>query len=334
MGALQFLLFLVSLLTGVGVSIFQSVKATDRTLVVKPVPALVGLVPALLFFSLYLGAYQVDGGNVGVVKRFGNPVGMLQPGLHFVRPIGDTVTEVAVQRRVLKVSEAASSADLQIVNIEVTIGYHVNPAYADFALIQLNNDAEERVIRPANLEAIKAQTAHYEVQGLVKQRELVRAGIESDVRDRLAKQHIVLEDMSITNFSFSADYEHAIEQKQVAEQSAEKAKNTLEQIKIEAQSAAAKAKGEADARIAQATGEAQSIILEAQAKAKAQELQRLSLTPELLQLRSIEVLDKHWDGAFPQFYMGGGTKTGPGLLLNIPAPAAKGKAAQADGDNN
>ena len=140
--------------------------------------------------------------------------------------------------------------------------------------------------------------------------------------------------MSITNFSFSADYEHAIEQKQVAEQNAEKAKNTLEQVKIEAEQAAAKAKGEADARIAQATGEAQSIILEAQAKAKAQELQRQSLTPELLQLRSIEVLDKHWNGEFPQFYMGGGSKTGPGLLLNIPAPAARTKAAASDGDGN
>lgn len=326
MTTLLFILFLFAVIGGLAVSTLQSVKATTgNTLVVKPIPGIAGILVGLLFFSLYLGAYQVDGGNVGVVKRFGNPIKMLQPGLHFVRPIGDTVTEVAVQRRVQKVSEAASSSDLQIVNIEVTLGYHIDPAFADFALIQLNNDAEERVIRPANLEAIKAQTARYEVQGLVKQRELVRAGIEGDVRERLAKQHIVLEDISITSFSFSADYEHAIEQKQVAEQSAEKAKNTLEQVKIEAESAAAKAKGEADARIAQATGEAQSIVLEAKAKAQAQELQKQSLSPELLQLRSIEVLDKHWNGEFPQFYMGGDNKSGPGLLLNIPTPKSKAK---------
>ena len=322
MTTLLFLAFLASLLGGLGVTVFKSLHASDNEIVIKPVPALIGLVPALLFLSLYSGVYQVDAGSVGIVKRFGNPVGMLQPGLHFVRPIGDTVTQVAVQRRVVKVSEAASSSDLQIVNVEVTLGYHIDPAFADFALVQLNNDAEERVIRPANLEAIKARTAQFEVQGLVQKRELVRAGIENDVRDRLAKQHVVLEDMSITNFSFSSDYEHAIEQKQVAEQSAEKAKNILEQTKIEAEQVAAKAKGEADARRAQAEGEAQAILVEAQAKAKAQELQRASLTPELLELRRIEMWNAKWDGSVPQ-YIVGGSGGGFGMLLQAPTPKAK-----------
>jgi len=327
MTTLLFLLFLVSLFGGVAVSVVQSIKASDKSLTIKAVPALIGLFPAFLFFSLYLGAYQVDAGSVGIVKRFGRPVAMLPPGLHFVRPIGDTVTEVAVQRRVVKVSEAASSSDLQIVNVEVTLGYHIDPAYADYALVQLNNDAEERVIRPANLEAIKARTAQFEVQGLVKQRELVRAGIENDVRGRLATQHVILEDMSITNFSFSADYEHAIEQKQVAEQSAEKAKNILEQTKIEAEQVAAKAKGEADARRAQAEGEASAILVEAQAKAKAQELQKQSLTPELLELRRIEMWNAKWDGSVPQI-----VGAGSGFLMQIPTPSKKTKAEK-DGDN-
>jgi regulator of protease activity HflC (stomatin/prohibitin superfamily) len=319
MVTLLFLLSLFTLLGGIGVSVINSIKASEGKTVVKPVPALAGLAVSALFFSLYLGAYSVDAGSIGVVKRFGRPVGMLQPGLHFVRPIGDTVTEVAVQRRITKVSEAASSSDLQIVNVEVTLGYHIDPAYADFALIQLNNDAEERVIRPANLEAIKARTAQFEVQGLVKQRELVRAGIEQDVRARLASQHIVLEDMAITNFSFSAAYESAIEAKQVAEQNAEKQRNLLETTKIEAEQAQAKAKGEADARRAQAEGEAAAILVEAQAKAKAQELQRASLTPELLELRRIEMFNNKWDGQLPQMVTGGGT------LLQLPVPAGKSK---------
>jgi prohibitin 2 len=329
MTTLLFLLSLFSFLGGLGVTVLQSLKASNQKLTLKLAPVLLSLVPAFVFYSLYLGAYQVDAGSVGIVKRFGKPIGMLQPGLHFVRPVGDTVTEVAVQRRVVKVSEAASSSDLQIVNVEVTLGYHVDPAYADFALIQLNNDAEERVIRPANLEAIKARTAQFEVQGLVQKRELVRAGIEDDVRKRLANQHLVLEDMSITNFSFSSAYEQAIEQKQVAEQNAEKAKNTLEQTKIEAEQVAAKAKGEADARRAQAEGEAAAILVEAQAKAKAQELQRASLTPELLELRRIEMWSAKWDGSVPQ-YVGAGS----GFLMQMPAPSKKSKPEASNGDNN
>lgn len=327
MTTLLFLLALFSFLGSIAASIVSSVKASETDIKVKWVPAAIGLIPTLFFFALYLGAYQVDAGSVGIVKRFGRPVAMLPPGLHFVRPVGDTVTEVAVQRRVVKVSEAASSSDLQIVNVEVTLGYHIDPNYADYVLVQLNNDAEERVIRPANLEAIKARTAQFEVQGLVKQRELVRAGIENDVRGRLATQHVILEDMSITNFSFSSDYEKAIEQKQVAEQSAEKAKNTLVQAQTEAQIAAAEAKGKADARRAEAEGEASAILVQAQAKAKAQELQRASLTPELLELRRIEMWEKNWDGSVPQ-YVGAGS----GFLMQMPAPSKKTKAEK-DGDN-
>lgn len=328
MTTILFILFLVSLLGGIGASVFQSIKASDNNLTIKFVPAVIGLVPAALFLSLYMGAYQVDAGSVGVVKRFGNPIGMLAPGLHFVRPIGDTVTEVAVQRRVIKVSEPASTSDLQIVNAEVTLGYHIDPAYADFALVQLNNDAEERVIRPANLEAIKAETAQYEALSLVKLREKVRAGIEDRVRARLAQQHIVLEDMSVTNLSFSGAYEQAIEQKQVAEQNAEKQRNLLETTKIEAEQAAAKAKGEADARVAQANGEAQSILVEAQAKAKAQELQKASLTPELLELRRIEMWNNKWTGDVPQYIVGG--SGGFGMLMQAPTPRTKAK--KEDGD--
>lgn len=274
---------------------------------------------------------KVDAGSIGIVKSFGRVVGMLQPGLHVIRPYGEDVTEIAVQRRVVKVSEGASSSDLQIVNIEVTLGYHIDPNFADYALVQLNNDAEARVILPANLEAIKAQTALYDVQNLVKQRELVRSGIEGDVRKRLATQHIVLEDMSITSFSFSQAYEAAIESKQVAEQNAEKSKNLLTQAQIEAQTAAARAKGEADAAIQTATGKAQSIVLEATAKAKAQQLQRESLTPELLELRKIEMYNSKWDGALPQYIMGNG---GSGLLMQMPTPSTKSAKKSADREDS
>jgi prohibitin 2 len=328
MGALLILLFLVSLLGGVGLSIFQSHQATtaatkkDRnndSLVVKPAAFLVSLVPALSFFALFLGAYSVDAGSVGIVKRFGQPIRALQPGLHFVRPIGDTVTNVPVQTRVLKVSEPASSRDLQIVNTEVTLGYHVDPLHAMDILVQLNNDAEDRVIVPAVLESIKAETAQYDVQQLVTERAKVRDGIEARVKVRLANYFIVAESTSITNFSFSAQYEAAIEAKQVAEQNAEKSKNVLEQTKVEAQSAAVVAEGEANAKIANAKGEGESQLIVARAKAEAQRLQVTNITPELLQMRAIELLHDKWDGTFPSTYMGSGGLNPATLLIQPPA---------------
>lgn len=330
MVTLLFLLSLVSLFAGFGVSVYQSMNATsnareaDRDFSgtkIKPLATFAGVAAFALFFSLYLGAYSVDAGSIGVVKRFGAVHGMLQPGLHFVRPIGDTVTEIAVQRRIVKVSEPAATSDIQAVNAEITVAYHIDPNYADFALQQLNNDAEQRVIFPVGLEVIKAEIAQYEAQSLIKRREEVRAGIYSRLISKLAVQHVILEDMSITNLTFSGAYEQAIEQKQVAEQNAEKQRNLLEQTKIEAEQAAAKAKGEADARKAQAEGEATAILVQAQAKAKAQELQRQSLTPELLELRRIEMWEKNWKGDVPQYVVGGSS----GFNMLMPAPARKGE---------
>lgn len=327
MGALLLVLFLVSLVAGFAVSVYQSFTASSKAgrdaFVVKPIPALIGLVPAVLFFSLYLGAYSVDAGSVGVVKRFGNPIGVLQPGLHFVRPIGDTVTEVPVQTRIVKTAEPASSKDLQIVNTEVTLGYHVDSQHAMDILVQLNNDAENRVIIPAILESIKAETAKYDVQELVTQRASVRDGIEARVKARLAPYNIIAESTSITNFSFSQQYEQSIEQKQVAEQNAEKAKNDLERIKVEAQQAAAKADGEAQAQIANAKGSAESQLIVARAKAEAQRLQVTNITPELLQLRTIELMNEKWDGSLPQTFIGTGGANPATLLIQPPVTHKK-----------
>jgi prohibitin 2 len=290
MGSLLFLLGLVSLFgfgfLALGVSTVEDHNSRYGRRIhfkFRPMYAALAVVGFFLFTSLNAGMVTVDAGTVGVVKRFGDPIGVLQPGLHFIRPIGDTVTPIAIQRRIVKSSETAASSDLQVVFAEVTLGYHVDPAYATYILTELNDEAETRVIVPAILEAIKAETAQYEVQALVKNRAQVRDGIENRVKARLLSKHIIPEDVSITNFKFSDQYEQSIEQKQVAEQNAEKAKNVLEEVKTEAQQ-----------KIAQAEGEAAAL--------KAQKEQ---ITPELLQLRMIEMLSQKWDGALPQNYYGG-----------------------------
>lgn len=244
----------------------------------------------LLFFSAAaillfcaMSYTMVDAGRVGIVKRFGKPVRELQPGIHFVIPVADSVTPVLVQTRIVKPSEDAASRDLQVVHAEVTLAYHIDPAYATDILVQLNDDAEARVIDPAILEAIKSVTAQYDVQELVSKRPEVRDKIESFVTSRLLPYHIIAETTSITDFKFSQQYEQSIEAKVTAQQLAEKAQNDLNRIKIEA-----------DQKVAAAEGEA-----------KALEVQKQQITPELLQLRTIEMMNNKWDGHLPDTIVGG-----------------------------
>jgi prohibitin 2 len=251
---------------------------------IKPVRGVPFLIVAFLVLLLLMSYSEVNAGTIGVVKRLGKPVSQLSPGAHLIRPITDTVTPISVQTKIVKPSEDASSHDLQVVHTEVTLAYHIDPNYATYVLVSLNEDAENRVIIPAILEAIKATTAQYDAQDLISRRPVVRDAIEAFVKARLEPYHVIAETTSITDFHFSNDYENAIEAKVTASQLAEKAQNDLARIKIEA-----------DQKVAAAEGEA-----------KALEAQKSQITPELIQLRTIEMLRDKWDGRMPTVVSGNG----------------------------
>ena len=149
MGTLFFLAFLVGIVLAIVLPVVTFIQ-TEKLKLSRGIP---GVAVALVFLSLVLSFTTIDAGSVGIVKRFGQATCRLQPGAHFVLPYADTVTPVAVQTRIVKPSEEASSQDLQMVNFEVTFAYHVDSAHATEILTQLNDDAEARVITPAILEA-------------------------------------------------------------------------------------------------------------------------------------------------------------------------------------
>lgn len=284
MNTLLFLLSLALFVGGIAIIIAKSVAA-DKLAGIKNGMALI--VPSLVVFLLFVGYSPVEAGSVGVVSRMGAVSGTLPPGPHFVIPFLAHVSELSVKTLVVKPSEDAASHDLQMVHVEVTLAYHFDPAYITYIYTNLvdstDNAVENKVVNPAILEAIKASTSQYDAQALVSNRAAVRDKIEELVKARLAPYHVIAETTSITDFRFSKEYEDSIEQKVVAQQGAEKATNDLQRIKIEA-----------DQKVAAAEGEA-----------KALKAQKEQITPELLQLRMIEMMDKKWDGALPQNYFGG-----------------------------
>jgi hypothetical protein len=186
--------------------------------------------------------------------------------------------------QVEKLDTQASSHDLQVVHTQVTLAYYQDPRCVTDIWAKLNDDAVGRVVIPAIQEAIKAQTAQ------VRRRTTHRATRHraernrAYVRDRLAAHHIDVDAVSITDFNFSEEYNRAIEAKVTAQQNALKAENDLTRIKIEAEQK----------------------VAQAQAEAKALEVQKQQITPELLQLSTIEMMQQHWDGHLLEVYMGGG----------------------------
>lgn len=289
MGILFFLLFVASL----GYAGYSSVKRDSRgdfSFTLRN--ALPGAGLAFSFLILLLSFTTVSAGSRSVVTRFGKVSRILEPGAHLLIPFAEFTHDVNVQTQTVKPSEDASSNDLQVVHTEVTLAFHYDPRFSDFVYQQLGGNGQENVIIPAILEAIKSRTAQFSAADLIAKRPLVRDGIDEFVKQTLVPYHVVVETVSITDFHFSKEYEDSIEGKVVAIQKAEQAQNDLARIKIEA-----------DQKVAAAQGEASAL--------KAQKEQ---ITPELLQLRTIEMLDKKWDGHLPENYYGG---TAPLPMMDV-----------------
>ena len=239
----------------------------------------------------------VDSGHRGVLLHW-NAVDVSSPpldeGIHFVVPFQDEVVDIEV--RTLKYANDARSAskDLQTVETTVTVNYHPDKEAVHRLYKNLGLDYENRVIQPAIEETVKQVTANYNAEELITKRPLVKADIESSIRERLNQFDIVTEVISITDFEFSPLFAQAIESKVEAEQKALKAENDLRRIEVEARQREANAIGLANANIAEAKGEAEAIAIINKA---------LSENPNYLEWLKTQA----WDGKLPLVVGEGGT---------------------------
>jgi regulator of protease activity HflC (stomatin/prohibitin superfamily) len=106
------------------------------------------------------------------------------------------------------------------------------------------------------------------------------------------KNGIKLTAFLLRNVTFSDEYAQSIEQKQIAQQNAERAKFLVQLESQEAERVRVQAKGLADAAISRATGDAEAQVIRAKSEAQALTLvsEALKDNPSLLTFRYIEKL--------------------------------------------
>jgi prohibitin 2 len=261
---------------------------------VKLVIAVVVLI--LLFALAPFGT--VPAGSRGVMTTFGSPSDqVLSEGIHFRVPLAQKLNLVNVAIQKGEGEGDAASRDLQTVHTRVALNYHVRADAAMTVFRDLGNEPGQRIIIPAVQEAVKAVTARFTAEELIAKRTDVRDQIIAQLRERLARHGIVVDEFSIVNFNFSRSFNDAIEAKTTAEQLKLKAERDLQRIEVEAKQ-----------RVAQARAEAESLAV-----------QRQQVTPELIRLREMEnqrMAIEKWDGklpnvsggAIPFINVAGGTK--------------------------
>ncbi|KAG7667750.1 hypothetical protein KSW81_005672 [Nannochloris sp. 'desiccata'] len=221
-------------------------------------------------YGLTHSLFNVEGGHRAIVfNRLGGIKDeVYEEGTHIMVPWFERPIIFDVRARPNVIQSTSGSRDLQMVNIGLRVLTRPMPSKLPEIYRTLGTDFAERVLPSIIQETLKSVVAQYNASQLLTMREIVSRDIRRILTQRAQNFHIVLDDVSITNLTFSREYTGAVEAKQVAQQDAERSKFIVEKALQDKQSA-----------IIRAQGEAQSATLIGQAVQK---------NPAFLTLRKIE----------------------------------------------
>ncbi len=226
---------------------------------------IIAAIVVIIVISVVLGLASVkfvNAGEKGVLTHWG-AVDFNQPplssGMHFVTPFQDDIIPVNIQIQAQVEKADSASKDLQIVSTQVTVNYHPDPAVVNKLYQNIGLDFGGKIINPAVQEIVKAVTANYNAEELITERPLVKTQIEDAITKRLAQFDLITDQVSITDFNFSPEFNTAIESKVTAQQNALAEANKVSIKQAQAAQAVAEAQGIANATIIQAQAQGKSI---------------------------------------------------------------------------
>jgi len=247
--------------------------------IMKSLPA---VIIALVILVVMASIVIVQPGERGVVVNLGAVSDeILDEGLHFRVPIVTVVKKLTVRIQKDILTARAATKDLQYIESGVIVNWKIDPEKTNriYQTIGDERQIKDRVLQPAVEEVVKASTALRNAEMILVERADLKAEIERNLDDRLSKHGIIMLDVSLVNFEFSAEFNKAIEEKQIAEQEAKKAQFIADKAKMEAEAQVNIAKGESEAK----------------------RLINKELTQNILALEFY----KKWDGKLPEVYVMG-----------------------------
>ncbi|MBT5773635.1 MAG: prohibitin family protein [Dehalococcoidia bacterium] len=298
--ALTLALLIVVLVAAVGGFTRWDLRTGDRqTYGNKPIFATLAIwILATVAATGFMSYKQVDFGHVGVVKQFGEIIGTVDAGPHFMAP-WKTVESVNIQTNATGFGTnadafpriEASSSETQDVFYTVTVNWNVDPTNADNLLIEHGADFFRRIDVQARVEQHFKQTVvGYTSIEATTQRAAIREQVTATLRQELADFYIVIRSIQINNIGYTAAFNDAIERKQVATQDAFAAEERVAITEAEARSKVAEAQGVADAAVIAAEANASVITIEADAQAAANRTIAASLTDPLIRFEALSRL--------------------------------------------
>lgn len=206
---------------------------------------------SVLGYLGYNSLYTVEGGHRGVVfNRFsGVKDQVYSEGTHLIIPWVEWPVIFDVRTRPKELPSLTGTRDLQYVQISLRVLYRPNTTNLPHILRNFGVDYDKRILPSIMNETLKAVVAQFNAEQLTTQREEVSRLIRRNLEERAEDFSISIDDCAITQLAFGREYSKAVEDKQVAQQDAERAKYLVEIAEQDRKSKIIAAQGESKAAI-------------------------------------------------------------------------------------
>ncbi len=214
-------------------------------------PAAIALLAIIIGLILTSTLVIINPGQAGVLSILGKAQDSpLLEGIHIKPPLVSFVDVYDMTVQKFEVPAESSTKDLQDLRARFAINFRLDPGN----IVEIRRkqgtlaNVVAKIIAPQTQESFKIAAARRTVEEAITQRTKLKEDFDDALSSRLEKYGIIILDTSVVDLSFSEEFARAVEQKQIAEQSARRAVYVAQQAEQEAQAEINRAKGRAEAQ--------------------------------------------------------------------------------------
>ena len=210
-----------------------------------------GIIVAFVVLVGFNSFVIINPGQAGVLSILGKAQdGTLLEGIHFKPPLVSAVDVYDVTVQKFEVPAQSSTKDLQDLSASFAINFRLDPVQ----VVEIRRtqgtlrNIVTKIIAPQTQESFKIAAARRTVEEAITKRSELKEDFDTALDSRLKKYGIIVLDTSVVDLAFSTEFAKAVEEKQIAEQRAQRAVYVAQEASQEAQADINRAKGKAEAQ--------------------------------------------------------------------------------------
>lgn len=210
-----------------------------------------GILAAVILLVGFNSFVIINPGEAGVISILGKARdGALLEGLHFKPPLVSKVDVYDVTVQKFEVPAQSATKDLQDLSGSFAINFRLDPT----EVVEIRRkqgtlrNVVAKIIAPQTQESFKIAAARRTAEESITQRSELKSDFDTALTERLKKYGIIILDTSVIDLNFSKEFANAVEDKQIAEQRAQRAVYIAREAEQEAQAEINRAQGKAEAQ--------------------------------------------------------------------------------------